>query len=76
MALTESDIDLLFTYHNPQHINPERFTEIRKAAKELALKILAHGGSEKDIVKSINKLRESLFYAIASIAVPPLSSDN
>ena len=64
------DIEKLFTYHTPSNIDPKRFSEIREAAKSLGFKILEHGGSEEDKKRSILKLREAIFYAIASIAIP------
>lgn len=73
MKYTNNDIDLLFTYHNPQHIDPTRFTNIRSMANKLAKEIIENGGSDVDVSRSIQKLRECVFYAIASIAVPELS---
>lgn len=64
------DIDKIFTYHTADDVAVERFVEIREAAKVLGKKIMEHGGSEEDKQRSILKLRESVFYAIASIAIP------
>lgn len=64
------DPEKIFTYHNADHVDPKRFSEIRQAAKYLANMILIHGGSEPDKERAIHKLRESVFYAIASIAIP------
>ncbi len=72
MKYTEDHMDILFTYHNPQHMNPDRFTKIRNLANLLGKSIIENGGCECDIERSIQKLREAVFYAIASIAVPPL----
>ncbi len=71
--MTDQDIDILFTYHNPVSDAPQRFEEIRNAAKALGKAIIAHGGKESDIERSILKLRECVFYAIASIVVPIIS---
>lgn len=60
----------LFTYHNPANIDPERFLAIRRKAKELAELIKLHGGNWDDQDRAIEKLRECVFYAIASIAIP------
>lgn len=60
----------LFTYHCPFGINPERFILIRHKAKELQDLIELHGGNREDKDRSILKLRETVFYAIASIAIP------
>ncbi len=60
----------LFTYHDPKGIDPNRFTQIREAAKFLAHAINENGGDEDEIEKSIHLLRQSVFYAIASIVLP------
>jgi len=75
MKYNSEDIDNLFTYHNPSDLDPNRFTLIREAAKSLGKIIIENGGKESDIEKSLNKLRESVFYAIASIIVPNLSEE-
>lgn len=68
--MKSEDIEILFTYHNPAGIDPNRFTEIREAAKVLAHKILEHGGKDADSARAIQKLRECVYYAIASIVLP------
>lgn len=73
--MTENDIELLFTYHNPVGLDPNRFTEIREAAKLLGLSILKNGGKESEIEKSIDQLRKCVFYAVASIVVPNLQKE-
>ena len=70
MKYSEKDIETLFTYHNPTDIDLTRFEKIREAAKELGRMIIEHGGQEVDQERSICKLRECVFYAIASIVVP------
>jgi hypothetical protein len=72
MKYSEKDIETLFTYHNPMGLDPKRFDEIREAAKFLGKMILKHGGVEVEKERAIMKLRESVFYAIASIVVPKL----
>lgn len=64
------DIDKIFTYHKADHIDQVRFEEIREAAKKLGRTIIKYGGSQEDKERAILKLRESVFYAIASIAIP------
>lgn len=64
------DIDKIFTYHSADNIALKRFVEIREAAKVLGHKIMEHGGHQADKERAILKLRESVFYAIASIAIP------
>ncbi len=68
--MESSRIDALFTYHNPQGIDPERFTKIREAAKNLAHAINENGGDEKEIQRAIHSIRIGVFYAIASIVLP------
>lgn len=65
-------VDLLFDYHNPSDVAAERFSDIRLAAKVLARTIIKHGGHDRmrDIDRSIDKIREAVFYAIASIVIP------
>lgn len=70
MKYTNENIDSLFTYHNPSGIDLMRFEKIREAAKELGRMIVEHGGNEADEERAIQKLRECVFYAIASIVVP------
>lgn len=64
------DIDKIFTYHNPSNIDPKRFEEIRNAAKNLGHQIMIHGGNKEEKNRAIIKLREAVFFAIASIAIP------
>lgn len=68
--MDKNRIEDLFTYHNPVNIDPHRFTIIRESAKTLAHNINEHGGDPKEIEMSILKLRECIFYAIASIVLP------
>lgn len=63
-------INDLFTYNNPQGIDPHRFTIIIESAKILAEAINENGGIEEEIERSILKLHECIFYAIASIVLP------
>lgn len=60
----------IFTYHTADNISITRFKEIRDSAKILHNKILINGENEQDIERAIEKLRECVFYAIASIAIP------
>ena len=70
--MNDKDIDTLFTYHNPAGLDPARFDKIRNAAKDLGKCILENGGQEVDVNTSIGKLRECVYFAIASIVVPKL----
>lgn len=72
MKYTNENIDSLFTYHNPSGIDPMRFEKIREAAKELGRMIVENGGNEFDEDLAIQKLRECVYYAVASIVVPKI----
>ena len=63
-------INDLFTYHNPQGIDPKRFEVIRESAKKLCYAINENGGDEKEIERAIHHIRVGVFYAIASIVLP------
>lgn len=65
--MSPSEIEELFTYQNSSHIDPQRFEEIREAAKELARKINVHGGWGDDKKRALQNLRVTVFFAIASI---------
>lgn len=73
--MKDKDIDTLFTYHNPGNLDPVMFEEIRNAAKVLGKLILKNGRQEVDVNASISKLRECVYYAIASIVVPKLGGE-
>lgn len=60
----------LWRYHPAGHVALIRFEAIREAARKLSDAIADHGGNEHDKNQAILKLREAVFYAIASIAIP------
>ena len=74
--MNDNDIETLFTYHNPTGLDPMIFDEIRNMAKELGKLILKHGRQESDVKASVGKLRECVYFAIASIVVPKLGGEN
>lgn len=63
----------IFDYHNPTGVDPTRFEELRSAAKMMARTILSQGGhsNAQEIDKAIEHIRLALYYAIASIVLPP-----
>jgi len=65
--MTDAELEEIFTYQNPSNIDPVRFQEIRDSAKKLAFAINKNGGWSEDKARSIQKLRETVFFAIASI---------
>ncbi len=60
----------LWNYHPADHIALERFENIRAAARVLAKAIEDNGENREDKDRAIVKLRECVFYAIASLAIP------
>lgn len=71
-AITERDIDKIFNYYDAKDIPPKVFSDIRAFAKLLGKAIINNGITMHDKHMSIQRLRECVFYAIASIVVPKL----
>ncbi len=69
------DIDKIFTYHTADDVAVEHFQEIRDAAKVLGYCIMNKPGARADKERAILKLRECVFYAIASLAIPHEDSE-
>lgn len=69
MAITNEDIEELFTYHAPKPGQPERYQAIREAAKNLAKVIVENTPPSPDQSASIRDLRISVMQANASIAL-------
>jgi hypothetical protein len=57
-----------FTYHKPKEGQPERYTQLRNRAKELAalIELLCPESSERST--AMTKLEEAVMWANASIA--------
>lgn len=68
VPVANEEIETRFTYHAPFGTQPERFVQIRNAAKRLAylLKDLTPGSREQSL--SLTALEESVFWANAAIA--------
>lgn len=62
------DLDNRFTYHAPNGDQPERYEEIRSAAKELAKFIVVNTPSSREQSLAVTKLEEAVFWANAAIA--------
>lgn len=69
MPLTNEDIEDLFTYHAPKPGQPERYDNIRQAAKHLAKVIIANTPASADQSAAIRDLRISVMQANAAIAL-------
>ena len=64
----EERIERDFTYHAPKPGQPERYQELRDAAKALALKIVALTPSSREQSMALTHLEEAIFWANASVA--------
>lgn len=64
----EDAIEALFTYHAPEGDQPERYKQIREAAKALARCIDANCPAGPDRTAAIRHIREAVMTANASIA--------
>ena len=57
-----------FTYHKPINDQPERYEDLRRMAKELALNILVKCPDSRERSLAMTKLEEAIMWANASIA--------
>lgn len=57
-----------FTYHAPKSGQPERYTQMREKAKELALLIADLTPQSREQSLAITQLEQSVFFANAAIA--------
>ena len=57
-----------FTYHAPKPGQPELYTKLRGAAKELAYLITASTPASREQSVAITKLEEVMFWANAAVA--------
>jgi hypothetical protein len=74
MAEMKSIIENNFKYHSPKEGQPEKYTNIREKAKELAMLIddLCPASTEK--LYSLSRLEEAVMWANAGIARNPVFS--
>jgi hypothetical protein len=68
MAVTEADLENLFTYHSPVGDQPKRYEMIRAASKQLARIILQTTPVGPDQQAAIRKIREGMMTANAAVA--------
>jgi len=64
----EECIDFLFTFHDDPDKTPH-YVEIREGAKQFAKVILRHTPGGQDRITAINKLRETVMFANACVAL-------
>lgn len=57
-----------FTYHTPKADQPERYTQIRDKAKELALLIADTTPQSREQSLALTQLEQAVFWANAGIA--------
>lgn len=62
-------IDEVFSYHPPKDDQPQRYQELRAKAKELAKLIDSHCPESPERSVALRKLRESVMWANAAIAI-------
>ena len=66
--MTANDIVTRFTYHQPKNGQPEKYEEIRHAARSFATLLLALTPESREQSLAITHLEEAVFWANASIA--------
>lgn len=67
--LGDHEINEQFTYHRPTGDQPQRYEQLRAKAKELAFLIRDLCPATPERTEAINRLRESIMWANASIAL-------
>lgn len=67
--MNEQTIDEIFTYHQPKEGDPQKYTAIREAARDLAWVILTQCPPCADRTVALRKVREAVMDANASIAL-------
>lgn len=63
------DLENVFSYHAPKEGDPEKYTKIRNAAKDLARVILENTPPCADQSAALRKVREAVMTANAAIAL-------
>jgi hypothetical protein len=63
-----AQIENAFTYHPPKDGQPERYVEIRDAAKALALLIAEKTPHSREQSVALTNLEQAVFWANAAIA--------
>lgn len=61
-------LDRDFTYHAPKEGQPERYTQLRAKAKELAEMIVALTPASREQSLALTELETAIFWANAAIA--------
>lgn len=66
--MNANDIVTRFTYHPPKNDQPEKYEEIRRAARSLASLLITLTPESREQSLAITHLEEAVFWANASIA--------
>lgn len=66
--MPENDIENRFTYHAPKPGQPEKYTRLRNAAKELALLIEETTPRSREQSLAMTNLEQAVMWANAAIA--------
>jgi hypothetical protein len=64
-------VEDVFTYHMPNLSQIERYESLRAGAKVLAQRILRFSAASLERQKALDRLREAIMWANASIALEP-----
>lgn len=63
------DVDNVFTYHKPFGNQPQRYEQIREAAKDLAKVVHAHCPESREKSLALTNLQQAVMWANAAIAI-------
>lgn len=66
--ITQEEINIRFTYVAPKPGQPEKYTELRAQAKDLAMSFVALCPACRETSLAITKLEEAIMFANAAIA--------
>ncbi len=69
MAITQRNLDTIFTYHAPTEAQKHSYQEIRVAGRALAMAIVQYTPASADQTAAIRKVREAVMTANAAIAL-------
>ena len=69
LAMTQYDVEKIFTYHPPVNDQAVRYNELREAAKDLALRIWHSCPDSREKSMAITHLQHAIMCANASIAI-------
>ncbi len=64
----KAQVEHNFTYHAPKEGQPQRYTQLREKAKELALLILEQTPESREQSLALTNLEQAVFWTNAAIA--------